>query len=514
MIVDDQAETIAFLEDPASYAGQAEAVERIETHISVVFLAGGFAYKLKRAVRYSYLDFSTVEKRAAACAAELALNRRTAPALYLETRAIRREAGGRLGFGGEGALLDTVVVMRRFDQSCLFDRLAQAGALTPGLMRDLADRISAFHRSAEVDRNFGGRSALAGIIDGNEANLAAAVPAVFDKAAVARLISASREALAGIGALVEERRRAGKVRLCHGDLHLRNICFLDGVPTLFDCIEFSRALACIDVLYDLSFLLMDLAHRGLPELANTVFNRYFDLEGEAAGAGALPLYLSLHAAIRAHVGAAALPAKPAERRPEQHDESIAEARAYLDLALKLLRPGKPRLIAIGGLSGTGKSTLAYGLAPCLGAVPGARVLRSDVLRKRLMGMAPESPLPDEAYGEAVTRSVYGRLGEEAHQLLLAGGSVILDAVFLRPGERAAAEALARDLQVDFRGFWLEAPPEILAARIEGRRGDASDATVEILRRQLALPTGPIAWRRVDVGGAPAAALAAVTEMIG
>src|SRR4029077_190769 len=141
-------------------------------------------------------------------------------------------------------------------------------------------------------------------------------------------------------------------------------------------------------------------HRQLPELGNTVFNRYFDLEREAEGAGALPLYLSLHAAIRAHVGAAALPAK----RPAQRDESIAEARAYLDLALKLLRAGKPRLIAIGGLSGTGKAALAAGLAPCRGAVPGVRVLRGDVLRRRLMGMPPETPLPDEAYGEAVPRS--------------------------------------------------------------------------------------------------------------
>ncbi len=205
--------------------------------------------------------------------------------------------------------------------------------------------------------------------------------------------------------------------------------------------------------------------------------------------------LSPHAAIRAHVAAAALPAK----RPEQREESIAEAGAYLDLAQTLLRPAKPRLVAIGGFSGTGKSTLAYGLAPGLGAPLGARVLAQRRAAQAPMGVAPESPLPAEAYGEAVTRSVYGRLGEEAGRLLRAGCSVILDALFLRPEQRAAAEALARDLHVDFQGFWLEAAPEILAARIEGRRGDASDATREILRRQLAFPTGPVAWHRVDVG---------------
>jgi predicted kinase len=334
------------------------------------------------------------------------------------------------------------------------------------------------------------------------------VPTAFDRAAVAALISASREALAGIGALVEARRQAGKVRLCHGDLHLRNICLLDGVPTLFDCIEFSRDLACIDVLYDLSFLLMDLVHRQLPELGNTVFNRYFDLEGEAEGAAALPLYLSLHAAIRAHVGAAALLAK----RPEQREESVAEARAYLDLAQTLLRPAKPRLIAIGGFSGTGKSTLAYGLAPRLGAPPGARVLRSDVLRKRVMGRAPESLAGRGLWRGRNRWSMAGSARRPAAAerrlqrhprcgLPAAGGA--------GRGGSAGARSPGR-----FSGPLARAKPRSWRGGSRGRRGDASDATVEILRRQLAFPTGPIAWHRVDVGGTPAVALAAVSKMIG
>jgi predicted kinase len=240
-----------------------------------------------------------------------------------------------------------------------------------------------------------------------------------------------------------------------------------------------------------------------------VFNRYFDQEAEVEGVAALPLFLSMHAAIRSHVTAAALPARPESER----DAVIGEARAYLDLARDLLRPGAPRVLAIGGVSGTGKSTLAYGLAPSLAGVPGARVLRSDVLRKRLMGVAPESRLPEEAYDAAASRAVYARLGEEARGLLRGGRSVILDAVFLRPEERSAAEAVAREIGVGFHGLWLEAAPEVMGARIEARRHDASDATVEILKRQLTLPTGPISWRRLDAGGPPASVLAVAAKMI-
>jgi aminoglycoside phosphotransferase family enzyme/predicted kinase len=510
MIVEDQEEILAFLRNPASYGGTAGTVDEIVTHISAVFLAGDFVYKLKRAVRFNYIDYSTRERRAEACAAEVALNRRTAPSLYLGTRSIRRRFGGALGFEGEGPLVDTVVVMRRFDQACLFDRLAQQGKLTPRLMRELADRIVIFHRDAEVDPGFGGYAGLTEAMDGIADNLALAGPAILDAAAVSALVEGSRAALAELKPLLEARRESGKVRLCHGDLHLRNICLLDGLPTLFDCIEFNRPLACIDVLYDLSFLLMDLAHRRLPDLAGMVFNRYFDQESEMDGVAALPLFLSMHAAIRAHVTAAALPA----RAESERETVIGEARAYLDLARNLLRPGAPRLIAIGGLSGTGKSTLAYGLGPRLAGAPGARVLRSDILRKRMMGVAPETPLPEEAYDAAASRAVYARLGEEASTLLQGGRSVILDAVFLRPEERAAAEAVARDIGVGFQGLWLEAAPEAMAARIEDRRHDASDATVEILRRQLTLPAGAVTWRRLDAGGPPAAVLAAAVQMIG
>ncbi|MGH6883182.1 MAG: AAA family ATPase, partial [Hypericibacter sp.] len=278
---------------------------------------------------------------------------------------------------------------------------------------------------------------------------------------------------------------------------LRNICLWQGRPTLFDAIEFSEELATIDRLYDLAFLLMDLEHRGLRDLSIRVFNRYFDRGETEEGAAALPLFMAVRAVIRAHVAASTA------RRQGQGDHSEAsrdQSRRYLELALRLLAPTKPVLIAIGGLSGTGKSTLAYRLAPSLGNAAGARVLRSDVVRKRLAGLAPEARLPDDAYGPEKTLAVYENLGEAAAAALRAGGIVIADAVFARPDERAAIEAVAAKAGVGFAGFWLEAALPILEARVAGRRGDASDATVAVVRRQQDYETGPMSWMRVDAGG--------------
>ncbi|HXQ41188.1 MAG TPA: AAA family ATPase [Candidatus Udaeobacter sp.] len=511
MIAEDQGEALAFLADPATHGLPAGGVERIDTHISAVFLAGNLAYKLKRAVKFSYLDYSTRALRAAACAAELALNRRTAPELYLETREIRRRPDGRLGFAGEGRPIDTVVVMRRFDQDALFDHLAARGALDARLMRDLADGIAAFHREAEIDKAFGGYAGLSEVLDGNAANLALYTPALFAPDSARDLDRRSRERLERMKQLVEDRRLAGKVRLCHGDLHLRNICLVEGRPLLFDCIEFSRPIACVDVLYDLSFLLMDLQHQGLVVLSNVVFNRYCDREAEVEGVATLPLFQSIHAGIRAHVTAAARETQADEARRHGMAE---EAGRYLKLASALLDPVRPKLVAVGGRSGSGKSTLGAALAPGIGAPPGARLLRSDVLRKRLMGVAPESRLPAEAYAPDVSQKVYETLADEAARLLKAGISVILDAVFDRPEDRAWAAALAKAAGVPFTGLWLDAPVEFLEARLRSRTRDASDATVDVLLKQLERNPEPIEWHRLDARGESAAIARTAAQICG
>ena len=282
----------------------------------------------------------------------------------------------------------------------------------------------------------------------------------FAPARVAAIRAKWSEGIAAAAELLENRRASGKVRRCHGDLHLRNICLLDGEPLLFDCLEFSDALASIDILYDLAFLVMDLEHRGLPRLANQVLNRYLDRTGEDDGLTAMPLFLSLRAGIRAHVTATALAA-----HPDRADKMAAEARRYLDLAHRALEPQPARLVALGGLSGSGKSTLAAGLAPEFGLRPGARVLRSDVIRKLLLGVAPETRLPAAAYAPDITRRVYGMLRAKAAAALAAGYSAIIDAVSLTAAQRRSFAEIARTAGTPFSGLWLEAAAATMTERI-------------------------------------------------
>jgi aminoglycoside phosphotransferase family enzyme/predicted kinase len=507
---DEQREIVAFLREPSSYPGATGPVETIETHISIVFLAGNRAYKLKRAVKYPYADFSTPALRRAACAAELALNRRTAPQLYLEVRAIVRRPDGTFGWAGEGEALDWVVVMRRFDQQLLLENVATAGGLSPPLMLALVAHIAEFHEKAEVRSDRGAGAAMAELVKTNIRMLRGCADAGFDAGQIDRIETLLGEAVVLCEALLDRRQSEGKVRRCHGDLHLRNICLLDARPVLFDAIEFSEDIASIDVLYDLAFLLMDLDHRGHRDLANLVLNRYLDLTEEDDGLGAMPLFLALRAVIRAHVTATAI----ARANPSDPEPELATARHYLDEAERALAPQPARLVAIGGLSGSGKSSLAMRLAPELGVPPGARVLRSDVLRKRRFGLEPETALPPEGYIEEVTALVYGELCKGAAMALRAGHAAIIDAVALRPKERQAFAAVAAECGVPFTGLWLDAPAETMQARVDARRGDASDATAEVLAKQLSDDPGPLEWTRIDAGGDPDATLAAARKALG
>jgi aminoglycoside phosphotransferase family enzyme/predicted kinase len=498
-----QRETVAFLSDPKTHGGA--KVETITTHASIVFMAGDRVFKLKRAVQYSYLDFSTVALRRQSCEAELALNRRTAPKLYLAVEPIIRDTDG-LKIGGKGEAVDWVVVMRRFPQETLLSRLAEADRLTPDLMRRLADRIAAFHRAAEITPDFGGVKGVAQVIGINDENLLRDGPPHIPVAEAEALTAKARDTAADLSGLLEQRRSAGKVRRCHGDLHLNNICRIDGEPTLFDCIEFNPSLACIDVLYDLAFLLMDLRFRGHATEAGILFNRYLDVTDQSDGLAAMPLFLSLRAWVRAHVTATAA---------RSGAGYAAEARRYFELGVGFLKPNPPRLVAIGGFSGTGKSTIAAILAGKIGHAPAARVLRSDVIRKHQFGAAPEQRLLPEAYSAEATRRVYETLGLEAKAAIGAGCGVIIDAVSAKLEERAAFAAVAETIGVPFDGIWLEAPPEVLKRRVAARKNDASDADLAVLERQLGYDLGDLDWRGVVAGASPEvvadAALQAITR---
>jgi len=497
MIVEDQGKIIELLSRPDAYGQGGGPIGRQETHISEIFLVGDRAYKLKRAVKFPYLDFSTAEKRRQACEAEVAINRRTAPGLYLGVIPVTREADGSLALDGGGAPVDWLVEMRRFDEDTLFDRLARAGKLDRDVMERLAEAIVRFHRDAEPCPNSGGRAGLAMIAENNLACFAEAPEGAFDADAVARLSQLTATAIADLGGILDRRRDMGRVRHCHGDLHLRNICLLDGEPTLFDAIEFNMEFAEIDVLYDLAFLLMDLDYDGLRGLANVALNRYLDLTQDITGLTCLPLFLSVRAAIRSHVAGAAA-ATTTEK--SQIQPKIEEARKYLSMASGYLSPEPPVLVAVGGLSGSGKSRMARELAPHLGTAPGARVVRSDVTRKRLAGVHAFEKLGPGGYGAEMTKRTFEAVYAEARAVLETGYAVVADAVFAQPHQRAAIEQAAHDAGVPFHGLWLEAPLDVMVERVTARRSNASDADADIVRMQTGYNLGDIGWTRIDSSG--------------
>lgn len=489
MHTDPQAATLAFLADPATHGGA--PVERIDTHISAVFLAGDRAIKIKKAVTLPFLDFAPLQARRTACAAEVRLNRRTAPDLYLGTATITRQTDGTLAFDGTGEVVDEVVLMRRFDQAGRLDNVAARGDLNRHVLTDLAEAVAAFHDAAEPIHSMGGADDVRRVIDGNADSFAAFKGTVFDPALVDAVLERSRGVHALHAALLDRRQEKGLVRRCHGDLHLGNVVIHEGHPQLFDCIEFNDAFACIDVLYDLAFLLMDLQHGGHDRAAANVFNAYMDMRADIEGLPLLPLFLSMRAQIRAHVSAA-IAVHAADPAP-LHEA----ARAYLQRASAYLEPTAPRLIAIGGLSGSGKSRAARELAPFVGPAPAALVLRTDVIRKRLCGLHPTERLPAQAYTREVSDSTYAALLQQATQALAAGHAVIADAVFARPEERTAIEGVATIMNVPFTGLWLEADPAVAEARITNRTRNASDATPEVLRQQQTYSLGPMSWTTID-----------------
>jgi aminoglycoside phosphotransferase family enzyme/predicted kinase len=494
-----QANLLEFLRLSETYEPAPAVVECIETHASYVFLAGNFAYKVKRAVKYPFLDFSTLERRRQACFNELRPNRRTAPQLYVEVIPITCGINGGFRLRGEGEPVEWVLVMRRFAQEGLYDRMAAEGRLALEAMVPLAGEIAGLHaaadRSLTVDQAV---DSLENIIAEHEAVLAANSE-LFPPERAEEFAGRTRTTFSGLVPLLKKRALDGYVRHCHGDLHLRNIVEIDGRPVLFDALEFDDRLATIDVLYDLAFLLMDLGKRGLARHGNAVLNGYLEdgVTGNLIGLAALPFFLSLRATVRAKVEM--LRGRTAAD-PGEVESALEDSRTYFELAWDFLRPARPYLVAVGGLSGSGKSAVARAIAPDIGGFPGAVIVRSDIERKRLFGMAPEARLPEEAYTQAVSDQVYAICRKRAGFALAAGRPVILDAVHAKPEERDAAAALADAHGAAFTGLWLEADAGVLRHRVAMRVGDASDATPAVVDVQLGYDLGDLRFDRIDASG--------------
>lgn len=445
-------------------AGRLHA-QLIATHISWVLLAGDLAYKIKQPVRLPFVDYSSLEQRRHFCEEEVRLNGRLAQSLYLRVARITGTPAVPEIDGG-GPVLDYAVVMRRFDSGALFSEQLAAGTLQSRQVDALAQLLADFHERAPVASVASGFASPARRLAATLAALGGAAAVLSDARAGALRDWVERRG-AELAPLWRARLAAGRVRECHGDLHLDNVVALEAGVAAFDCIEFDPALRWIDVIDDLAFAVMDFTARGRPDFAFRLLNAWLDRTGDHAGAPALPFAAAYRALVRAQV--------------EQLRGRELPARTYADAAAWWSRPPAPTLTITHGLPGSGKTFQSQRLLERTGAIR----LRSDVERKRLFGLAmfaDSRASGIDLYTHDATARTYDHLESTARRLLQAGWPVILDAAFLRCGERLRARDLARQLGVPFAILRCEAAPQVLRSRLAARTQDASEADATVLER--------------------------------
>jgi aminoglycoside phosphotransferase family enzyme/predicted kinase len=489
----------SFLEQPKQFGPEVTHVEVIETSLSVVFLAGDRAYKLRKPVHLSHVDFSTSASRRKDAEAEFTLNRRTSSSLYLELRTVGVKEGvcQWLMSGEQLPSMESVVVMRRFDARDLMLERVISGVVSSGEMRAVGEVIATFHRDQpEIGRT---GSAIETAFAAEQV-VGSFVAAPVSSELQQRMIAAGqalRCAIAAVAPWINVR----PLKDLHGDLHLGNICICEGLPVLFDCLEYSDALRQIDPIQDFAFLFMDLHARGRRDLAYVVLNEYLELTDDYSGLRILRVMAAHYALVRAMVTAIG---------PEPDVSVIAN---YISTAENFLAPAKPFSVLVGGLSGSGKSTVARGLAELHGLIH----VRSDVVRKGVMGIGRTIVAPQYAYTDEVSAVTYLRVAEQTALAQSAGFSTVADAVFQRWEQRAFFGCIKAMIpSVPQFPIWLSLPAAEAFKRIAGRTGDVSDADSAVLEAQLRSYNGSSdpsssEWSTISAEGSPAEVLERVAE---
>lgn len=475
------------LREASAYPHAVGDIEVRETHISWVILTGEYAYKIKKPVRFDFLDFSTLERRLHFCREELRLNRRYAADLYLDVVPITiLQSGPRIG--GHGEPVEYAVKMRQFDERELLDRCLKEGRLTADHVDALTRTLAGFHAQADtapLDSRFGRGRLVLGEARDNFAVLTHRIPDPPQAGQLERLSQWTDEEAGGLMGVFEQRRADGHVRECHGDLHLGNMFLHGGGVTFFDGIEFNEDFRWIDVMSELAFTVMDFNDRGRRDFGNRLLNAYLERSGDYDGLNVLRFYVVYRALVRAKVDALRL----SQTYPDDPSgaDLTGELQSYLDLAEELTRRAAPRLLITCGVSGSGKTTGTQMLVDQSGLIR----IRSDVERKRLFGIAPdESAAADVGggvYRDAATRDTYNRLADLAREVIGAGYGVVVDATFLRRVQRRQLRTLAEELDVPFQIAEFDEDPEELRRRVVDRvhQGlDASDAGLTVLEHQL------------------------------
>lgn len=470
---------------PEVYDHPVKNIELIETHISWVILTGDFAYKIKKPVNFGFLDFSTLEKRYTCCINELRLNRRLAAAIYLDVVPISGTRD-KLAINTDGEAFEYAVKMTQFPQSAQLDFMLAAGELNVGHMDAIARMVANFHQDIEIAddaMDYGNNDVIYQPVEENFNQIKEHLNITSYANTLDSLRSWSNAAFVKLESIFEQRKSDGFVRECHGDMHLRNLVWLDTGPTAFDCIEFNSHLRWIDVISDMAFLVMDLQDRQQHQLANRFLNSYLEVTGDYTGLSILPFYLCYRALVRAKVDALRLEQKNITE--EDRQQSLAEFESYLQLAKTYTDVSTPKLIITRGLSASGKSTVSQQLIDTMGMIR----IRSDVERKRLFAATLTDKTSNEInsgiYSTQASQQTYTKLAELTSQVISAGYSVIVDAAFLKHGQRKPFQQLAERLGVAYIILEITAPANVLRQRIIERRHDVSDADLAVLEHQLA-----------------------------